>query len=80
MQEYLLDGNKNIELNKLIFNARGRILDIKAHKRCRFDDNLCVSCGEKDETEEELLSCPGWVDTDETDENISYVFFGRLSQ
>ena len=77
MQEYLLEGNINIELSKLIFKARGRILDIKAHKRWRFDDNLCVGCGEKEETEEELLSCPGLVDTDETNENIAYSgFFG----
>ena len=28
IQDYLLDGNKNIELNKLIFKTRGQTLDI----------------------------------------------------
>ena len=34
-QEYLLEGNKNTELSKLIFKARGRNLDIKEHKNMR---------------------------------------------
>ena len=29
MQEYLLEGNKNIQISKLIFKARGKTLDIK---------------------------------------------------
>ena len=58
MQEYLLDGNENLELSKLIYKARGRTLEIKAHKKWRYEDNLCVGCGINDETEEELLSCP----------------------
>ena len=31
MQEYLLSGNRNTKLSKLIFQARGRNLDIKMH-------------------------------------------------
>ena len=38
-------------------------------------DNLCVGCGKNDETEEELLSCPGLMDTLETKINISYSWF-----
>ena len=47
--------SQNIDLSKLIYKARGRTLEIKAHKRRRYEDNLCVGCGEKDETEEETL-------------------------
>ena len=75
MQEYLLDGNENTELSKLIYKARGRTLEIKAHKKWRYEDNLCVGCGKNDETEEEILSCPGLMDTDETKINISYSWF-----
>ena len=32
IQEYLLDGNKNTKLSKLILKAKGNSLDIKTHK------------------------------------------------
>jgi hypothetical protein len=33
MQEYLLEGNRNTKLSKLIFKARGKNLEIKSHKK-----------------------------------------------
>ena len=42
MQEYLLEGNKNTYISRLIFKARGRNLDIKTHKKWKYDDDLCV--------------------------------------
>ena len=60
MQEYLLSGNT--KLSKLIFQARGRNLDIKMHKRWRYEDVTCVGCGENIENGEELLSCKGFCD------------------
>ena len=60
MQEYLLSGNT--KLSKLIFQARGRNLDIKMHKRWRYEDVTCVGCEETIENEEELLSCKGFCD------------------
>ena len=63
MQEYFLsDGNKNTGLSKLVFKARGRTLEIKSHKRWKFDDYVCVGCGKNEETEEEFVSCPGFTD------------------
>ena len=62
MQEYLLSGNRNTKLAKLIFKARGRNLEIKMHKRWRYEDVTCVGCGENIENEEELLSCEGFCD------------------
>ena len=59
IQEYLLEGNMNTDLSKLIFKTRGKNLEIKAHKKWKYNDNICVGCEEREETEEEFLSCPG---------------------
>ena len=74
MQEYLMEGNKNTKLSKLIFKARGRTLAIKTHKKWKFDDNICVGCEDKMETENEFLTCRGLGDV----ENVSYeMVFGE---
>ena len=79
IQEYLLDGNTNTEMSKLIFKARGRNLDIKEHKKWKYADNLCVGCQVNVESEQELLSCPGFSDSNETtNEEIEYsLVFGE---
>ena len=78
IQEYLLEGNFNTELSKVIFKMRGKTLEIKDHKKWKYDDNLCVGCSTNIETENELLSCPGYCEKDEEiNENLSYnVVFG----
>ena len=60
IQEYLLDGNQNTELARVIYKARGRTLNIKEHKKWKYSDNTCVGCSVRSETENELLSCPGF--------------------
>ena len=57
IQEYLLEGNKNTEISRLIFKARGKCLDIKTQKSWKYKDILCVGCGINDETWDELISC-----------------------
>ena len=54
IQEYLLDGNKNNELAKVIFKARAKCLDIKMHKKWKYKDDICIGCGEKSETVKEF--------------------------
>ena len=78
IQEYLLEGNMNTEISKLIYKMRGKTLDIKEHKKWKNDDNLCVGCDKNVETENELLSCPGFCEENETKrDKISYsVVFG----
>ena len=78
IQEYLLEGNMNTEISKLIYKMRGKTLDIKEHKKWKYDDNLCVGCDKNVETENELLSCPGFCEENETKrDKISYsVVFG----
>ena len=65
MQEYLLEGNKNTELSKLIYKARGGTLDIKINKKWKYEDELCVGCGKNPETVEEILSCKELGDENE---------------
>ena len=79
IQEYLLDGNSNTEISKIIFKARGRNLDIKEHKRWKYGDDLCLGCNENIETENELLSCSGFCESNETENaDISYsLVFGK---
>ena len=68
IQDYLLDGNKNIELSKLIFKARGQTLDIKTQKKWRYSDNVCTGCDLNLETIEEILTCSGLIKHDEVEE------------
>ena len=77
MQSYLLEGNKNTDLAKLIFKDKGRNLDIKTHKKQKYEDNLCVGCGVRIETEDEILSFSGLG----TDRGLEYsaVFSGLAS-
>ena len=52
---------------------RGKTLDIKEHKKWKYENNLCVGCGEKSESEIELLTCPGLCERkEENSENLSY--------
>ena len=39
MQECLLEGNTNTYISRLIFKARGRKLDLKTHKKWRYEDD-----------------------------------------
>ena len=73
MQEYLKEGNRNTRMSKIIFKARGKNLEIKMHKKWRYSDVICVGCGEKVESEEELLLCDGFLGNKEIPtENIKY--------
>ena len=38
MQEYLSDGDRNVNVSKVIFKARGKTLDIKIQK----DGNITI--------------------------------------
>ena len=75
--------NSNTEISKLIFEARGRNLNIKEHKRWKYEDALCVGCKENSESENELLSCPGFSESNEvSNEEIFYslVFGDKVSE
>ena len=57
MQDYLADGDRNISVSKVIYKARGMILDIKMQKKWKYEDTMCEGCHEKSETGEEVLRC-----------------------
>ena len=44
MQDYLPEGDRNNEVSKDIFEARGMTLDLKLHKRWKYEDTLCTGC------------------------------------
>ena len=72
MQEYLLDGDRNIKVPKLIFKARAKTLDIKVQKGWKYDDLLCSGCQVREESGDELLFCKSFG---ENSENITYSWF-----
>ena len=50
IQEYLLGGNMNIKISKVIYKMRGKNLDIKEHKKWKYGINLCIGCSTNVET------------------------------
>ena len=72
MQEYLLSGDRNSEISKLIFKARGLNLDIKTHKKWKYSDRLCIGCQVKEETGDEILFCESFG---ENMDKIAYNWF-----
>ena len=79
IQEYLLEENLNTELSKAIFKMREKTLEIKDHKKWKYENILCVGCSINIETEKELLECPGFCEGDEaSNEDYAYsVVFGE---
>ena len=57
IQEYLIGGNCKREVAKMIFKARTMSVDIKMNKKWKYGDVLCVGCGEREETVDEILLC-----------------------
>ena len=83
LQEYLLDGNKNVKVAKFIFKARSMTLDIKMQKKWKFSDTICVGCGVNDETGEEIISCSGYGDTSDLGSKLllySAFYYGTTSE
>ena len=72
MQNYLSDGDRNIEVTKMIYKARGQTLDIKAQKRWKFNDDTCEGCHKNIESGEEILKCEY---LGENDMKIEYSWF-----
>ena len=72
MQEYLAEGDRNNNVSKIIFKARGMTLDIKMHKKWKYEDTLCTGCNVSEESGQELLHCKG---LGEVNQNVSYDMF-----
>jgi hypothetical protein len=82
MQEYLLEGNKNTEMSKLIYKARGMCLDLKTHKTWKYKDKICVSCEQHSETGDLFIYCSGYGEGkyDKEIKNMQYnIFFDGSS-
>ena len=72
MQEYLVDGDRNNNISKVIYKARGMTLDIKTQKKWKYSDTLCSGCLVNEETGEEILRCESFGDNLQ---KISYSWF-----
>ena len=54
--DYLAEGDRNSLVSKVIYKARGQMLDIKMQKkRWKYDDLNCEGCQEYLETGEEIF-------------------------
>ena len=54
----------------MIYKARTQTLDIKTHRRWKYDDNICVGCNTRQETIEKILSCTNLGDNNEETRSI----------
>ena len=83
IQEYLLEGNKNTEMSKLICKARGMCLDLKTHKKWKYKDDMCVRCEQHSETGDLFLYCSGYgegkYDKEIKDMQYNIFFYGSSS-
>ena len=50
-------------------------LDIKLHKRWKYQDTIFVGCGEREESGNELLTCDGFSDGKDGKEYFYNIFF-----
>jgi hypothetical protein len=72
MQDYLIDGNYKTQISQVVFKARTQTLEIKTHKRWKYEDDICVACHERQETIEEILSCTYLRDKNEETNPFCY--------
>ena len=82
LQDYMLEGNRNTEMSKLIYKARGLCLNLKTHKKWKYKDDICIGCQQETETGDELLFCDGYGKggSEEDITNMSYnMFFSGMS-
>ena len=56
MSDYLVE-NKSTLLSKIIFSVRSGTLDIKSWNEWKYENLLCVMCGNHDENIEHFMSC-----------------------
>ena len=79
MQDYLAEGDRNLLVSKVIYKARGQILDIKMHKKWKYEDLKCEGCQENLETGEEILQCEK-LGKNENNADYSWFFSGLVSK
>ena len=56
MNDYLIE-NKNTKLSKTIYSIRAGVFDLKALKRWKYTDNLCVACNLFEENMQHFMQC-----------------------
>ena len=79
MQDYLVEGDRNILVSKTIYKARGMTLDIKLQKKCKSDDIQCEGCQGNIESGEEILKCDG-LGRNEVEADYSWFFSALVTK
>ena len=76
IQDYLVSGLCNKKAARLIFRARSETLEIKSHRKWKYEDVLCVGCKKNEETGEEIMNC-NVLNEDNKDDyrNVKYDWF-----
>ena len=79
MQDYLNSSHCSINMSRLIFKARSQTLDIKAQRKWKYSDIICIGCESKEETAQEIMTCKILNNENRTAiQPINYdVFFGK---
>ena len=70
LQKYLMDGDANVDVSKLILKARSKTLDIKSQRKWAYEDTSCSGCKVMEETGAEILSC--WYFGDDKGEKPAF--------
>ena len=82
MQEYLLLGDRNPKVSKVVFKARSKTLDVKVQRKWKYDDLYCSGCFQNEESPDEIINCEkfgenkkkvkySWFFSDSADTQIS---------
>ena len=50
-------------------------MNIKLHKKWKFEDKLCSGCHENEESGEEILTCKAFGKNEESEEKVRYSWF-----
>ena len=75
LQKYLHEENQSTKVSQFIFKARCKTLDIKMHKKWKYDDTTCTGCQVREESGEEILSCESFGKYDSNVKIPTYQWF-----
>ena len=70
-----MSGLCNKKAARLIFRARSETLEIKSHKKWKYEDVLCVGCKKNEETGEEIMNCDVLNADNKDYRNVKYDWF-----
>ena len=70
MQEYLKSTEVSIQMKKIIFTLRCRMLDISSNYPNQKKSEFCPVCNDSKDTQEHLMTCPELVDDKQLTDSV----------